>query len=306
MSGLLEFFSRFQGELAALVCAAIWSVATLYFKMLGRRISSSYLNFFKTAITLPLLLLTVIVGRHQVPHLLSNVSFYLFLSGLVGIGIGDTAYFESLRYLGARRSLLMGILAPPATGLMAYLFIGEALAPAAWLGIVLTISGVAWVVSERTPDSGPQEPGHLKKGVLFGIFYSICQAAGSVLTRSAFLQAETDLLWSVILRLVGGTLFLVFWIAIRKVPLGSWARGEGALKTWGIFIWATFIGTYICLILQQLALKYAHAGIAQTLLMTSHLFILPIILWKGKKISPRAFLGALIGTGGIILLFIVK
>lgn len=306
MSGLLDFLSHFQGELAALGCAAIWSVATLSFKRLGRRISSSYLNFFKCAIALVFLLATALAWHGRFPALGSTAAIFLLASGFIGIGIGDTAYFESLRYLGARRSLLMGILAPPATGLMAFLFIGEALAPASWLGILLTISGVAWVVSERTPDSGPQEAGHLKTGVFFGIFYSICQAAGSVLTRSAFLKADIDLLWSVILRLAAGLIFLILWIIIRKVPIGSWITDKDAVKTWGIFIWATFIGTYMALILQQLALKHANAGIAQTLLMTSHLFILPIMLWKGEKISPRAVLGALVGTGGIVLLFIVK
>jgi len=37
----------------------------------------------------------------------------LAVSGAVGIGFGDTMFFESINRLGARRSLLITILAPP-------------------------------------------------------------------------------------------------------------------------------------------------------------------------------------------------
>lgn len=306
MTALPDFFSRFHGELAALACAAIWAGATLYFKKLGGKFTASYLNFFKCLIALILILATAVFTMDAVPYIPNRALLLLLASGFVGIGVGDTAYFESLHYLGARRSLLMGILAPPITGFMAFAFLGEALAPLAWLGIILTISGVAWVVSERTPDSGPQESGHLIRGIVFGSFYAVCQAAGSVLTRSAFLSTDIDVLGSVILRLIAGLVFLMIWIVLRRPRLGEWIREKGAIKTWVLITWATFIGTYLALIFQQIALKHANAGVAQTLLMTSHLFIIPIMLWKGKKISLRALIGALIGTGGIVILFVIK
>lgn len=305
LNTLTDFAGRFQGELAALGCAAIWSVATIYFRRLGKFIPSSWLNFYKCIIALFMLLATGLIRDGLIPSLETSALILLFLSGLVGIGIGDTAYFESLRYLGARRSLLMGILAPPITGIMAYFFIGEALRPMAWLGIILTISGVAWVVSERSEDS-PQKKGHLLAGIIFGCFYAVCQAAGSVFTRMALVQTDVDLLWSVIIRLAAGVLFLVAWIGVRRPKPGSWVRKSGSYKIWGLLTWATFIGTYLALIMQQAALKYASAGIAQTLLMTSHLFILPIAARMGEKISIRAVLGALVGTGGIVLLFMIK
>jgi drug/metabolite transporter (DMT)-like permease len=300
-----DFFGNYRGELAALGCAAIWSVATIYFLKLGKEFSSSYLNFYKCLIALILLLVTGILRDGHIPAVAGKALLLLSLSGLVGIGIGDTAYFECLRFLGARRSLLMGILAPPLTGVIAFFFIGEALPPVAWLGILLTISGVAWVVSERTAD-GPKVPGHLSAGVFSGIFYSVCQAVGSVLTREALLETDVDLLWSVIIRLAAGVIFLLFWVTVRRSPSsrGIWPRKS--VKTWSILLWATFIGTYLALIMQQVALKFASAGIAQTLLMTSHLFYLPISWKLGEKLSTRAILGALVGTGGIVLLFLVK
>ncbi|WP_256995571.1 EamA family transporter [Halomicronema hongdechloris] len=65
---------------------------------------------------------------------------------------------------------------------------------------------------------------------------------------------------------------------------------------------AAFIGTYLALWLQQMALKYAATGIAQALLGTSPLFILPIVVLLGERVSLRAILGVLVALGGVWLL----
>ena len=66
---------------------------------------------------------------------------------------------------------------------------------------------------------------------------------------------------------------------------------------------AVFIGTYLGIWLQQVSLKYSAAGIAQTLFMTSPLFVLPLAAIQGERISWRAICGAIIAVGGIVLLF---
>jgi len=55
--------------------------------------------------------------------------------------------------------------------------------------------------------------------------------------------------------------------------------------------------------LQQVSISLAPAGIVQTLLSASPLFILPIAALQGQKITPRAVLGALLALGGVALLF---
>lgn len=67
---------------------------------------------------------------------------------------------------------------------------------------------------------------------------------------------------------------------------------------------AAFGGTYLGIWLQQVALKYTPAGIAQTLGATSPLFVLPVVAALGEVISIRAVLGVAIAIGGIALIFI--
>jgi drug/metabolite transporter (DMT)-like permease len=64
-----------------------------------------------------------------------------------------------------------------------------------------------------------------------------------------------------------------------------------------------FIGTLLGLWLQQASLRFAPAGIAQTLLATRPLFVLPIAAWMGEAVSVRAILGAALSVAGVGLLF---
>jgi drug/metabolite transporter (DMT)-like permease len=55
--------------------------------------------------------------------------------------------------------------------------------------------------------------------------------------------------------------------------------------------------------LQQFAFKFANTGVAQTLLSTSPLFILPITVALGEKVSLRAVAGVVVALAGIAMLF---
>ena len=55
--------------------------------------------------------------------------------------------------------------------------------------------------------------------------------------------------------------------------------------------------------LQQISLKYAAAGVAQTLFATSPLFVIPIVALMGERISLRAILGVVLAIVGVGFIF---
>jgi drug/metabolite transporter (DMT)-like permease len=63
------------------------------------------------------------------------------------------------------------------------------------------------------------------------------------------------------------------------------------------------IGTYSAIWLQQVSLEYAPVGIAQTLLSTSPIFILPIVALRGEKVTWKAVAGAVVSLAGVVILF---
>jgi drug/metabolite transporter (DMT)-like permease len=67
---------------------------------------------------------------------------------------------------------------------------------------------------------------------------------------------------------------------------------------------AILVGTFLALWLQQIALKNANPAIAQTLIVTSPLFILFIYAWNGEKVFSSSVIGTLAAVGGISLFFL--
>jgi drug/metabolite transporter (DMT)-like permease len=271
---------------------------------LGKTLQPLVLNFVKGLVAIALILLTLLWRWGQAPALPPMAVMWLLLSGAIGIGLGDTAYFSAVNTLGARRALLLESLAPPLAALMAWAFLQEALSVRAWGGILLTLLGVAWVISERVPGTTQernQDSALLWRGVTWGMAAALGQASGSVLSRAALADTVVDPLWSSLLRLTAGGVVLVVLLSGRG-QLREPMRVAQSPQIWPILGLTAFLGTYLGIWLQQVAFKYSPAGIAQSLLATSPLFVLPLAALLGDRVTGRAVLGVLVALAGVWLL----
>jgi drug/metabolite transporter (DMT)-like permease len=290
-----------QGEAAALGAAFLWALATVIFGRLGKYLSPLVLNVAKGTIAVLLLSFTLVL-LHQAPDGLDATTISLLLaSGVIGIGAGDTAYFAALNLLGARRTLLMETLAPSMAALIALVFLGEVLSLSAWVGILLTLLGVVWVISERVPQASGSASEVSYRGVGLGLLAALGQAVGAVLSRAALAGTSVDPLWSTLLRLLAG--ITVMAVTLRwQGPVADQLRPLRSARVFGGLLLGAVVGTYLALYLQQTALKYAETGIAQALTSTSPLFVLPLAAIMGDRISLRAVVGVIIALGGIAIL----
>ncbi|RUT03162.1 hypothetical protein DSM106972_054700 [Dulcicalothrix desertica PCC 7102] len=296
---------NYQGEIAALVAAVLWAFASVVYGRVGAHIPPLHLNLIKGIIAIVLLLITI-VATGKLSLVIAPVPLcLLLLSGVIGIGLGDTAFLAGINSLGARRLLLLETLAPPMTAVFALIFLHERLNASAWCGVLLTILGVAWVISERTEkEVNSSLP---LRGVIFGLLAAVANASGAVLSRAALVNTNINPLWAALIRLSAATLFLlplIVWQQDKsKTSILSYSK-QGRVVAATCF--AAFCGTYLGIWLQQTAIKLAPVGIASTLLQTSPIFILPLALWTGEKVSIRAVIGVIIAIAGIALLFYLK
>lgn len=232
----------------------------------------------------------------------------LLLSGAIGIGFGDTAYFNALNLIGARRTLLFETLAPALAALLALIFLQERLSSQSWFGIVMILAGVIWVILERLPES--RSPHQAARGALFGLLAALGQAIGAVLSRFAFTESDVDPLWSTLIRLIGATVVLLVWSMAQKQfheivkllrSFGTWQSQSQRLFL--VVAGTAFVSTYLGVWLQQISLKFAPTGVAQALTSTSPLFVIPLTRMLGDRVSIRSVIGVLIALAGVSLLF---
>lgn len=296
----MSFLLQFRGELAALTAAFIWACGSIVYTGVGRQISPLALNFTKGWVAIALLCLTFLITGQSISSIEFTPFLILFLSGVIGIGFGDTAYFSALNCMGARRTLLFETLAPPLSAILALIFLQERLAVSAWIGIGLTIAGVIWVILERTSEQhGNFRP---RLGSLYGLLAAIGQATGAVMSRSALINTEIDSLSSTLIRLMGGTIALFVWILLKRQS-AEMIKPFRDTQLLTIIAGTAFISTYLGIWLQQTSLKYATTGVAQALSSTSPLFVIPLSRALGDRVTLRSVIGVLISLFGVSLLF---
>ncbi|KPV96803.1 EamA-like transporter family protein [Pseudoalteromonas sp. P1-9] len=293
------------GEVAALAAAFFWALASLLYGRFSHHFSALQLNLVKGVIAASLMLLTL--------PLLPNVEFslspehigILLFSGVIGIAIGDSAYFASLKRIGVNKTLLLESIAPPLSGILAVLILGSLLTWQSWLGVLVTTFAVALVVMQ--PETHTQKVN--AAGIGFGLLASVCQASGVVISHYALVAGDIEPLLGAVLRLLAGVgALLVTLLLFKRRQLAQLVTGfsKMAQREFVLLLLAIVVGTFLTLWLQQIALKYANPAVAQTLIATSPLFILLFSILKGQIPSGKTLFGTVLAVGGISLFFIFR
>ncbi|NQU06657.1 MAG: DMT family transporter, partial [Calditrichaeota bacterium] len=176
----------YAGEIAALCTAFCWTWTMLFFSMAGRRIGSLSVNVLRLTIALPLLLVTTIfLFGTDINELFAGGNvWYLLLSGLIGLTIGDAALFQALVWIGPRKTSLIFASVPIATSFIAFVTIDERLSLIAWASILITVIGISWVVLEKSRGKASVPSKSLLPGIIAALIGVTCQAAGLVLYKA--------------------------------------------------------------------------------------------------------------------------
>ena len=298
------------GETAAVATSCLWTINSLFFASAGKRIGSFSVNAYRIIMAVGFLVLThVILLGTILPVATNGQWFWMGLSGVVGLGIGDFGYFAALVAIGPRRSVLVMALSPIFASIGAYLMLGETIPTFAIVGIATTLTGVIVVILEAEERSG-EEPisNRLRSyGVLFALIGAIGQGVGLVLSKKGiYLNPGVTLnpLSATLIRMILGASF-VWIVAVVAAKLPELRRAlkskEGIRSTAA----GAFIGPFMGVTFSMVAVTYTDAGVAQTLMSLMPVIIIPIvwILYK-QRTSLRGILGAVIAVIGVAILFL--
>jgi drug/metabolite transporter (DMT)-like permease len=286
------------GGFVALVSASAWAFSSILFRRLGDEVSPLSMNFGKAIIGILYLgAILLITGMEPVN---SQAFLFLGVSGLLGIALGDTFYFRALIYLGPRLTILLGMLGPVITVILAVIFLKERLSPLAWLGIFLTIGGVSWVLWDRSPREKIGK--NWTAGIKYGLLSILCMSAGIIFAKIGV--ASISALQATFIRLLWAVIGLALWGCVSR-KLKNWVIPFSSIRLLKFILFTVFVAVFGGFWLFLLALKYIDASIATILNSTTPLFILPMAVFILKeKISMRSIIGAIVAVIGVILIFL--
>ena len=284
------------GIAAALLSALAWAVGAVMYKKLGERISSVGMNLAKGVINVLLLAVTVLLTGFSPMD--APTFILLGISGIIGISLGDTLFFEALRKLGPQVLVVLSMLGQVLTALFAVAFLGEKLTLPMWLGIGLVAGGVAFVVSAKF--TGGSTTRSSAAGLLCGVGAVLCMSSSVVVAKQG--MAEISAVQGTFIRMLWGTAGLLLWGAARGQVV-AWIEPfrEAALaKKFFVLVCLVSFGGFW---LFHVAIKNTDVAVANTLSSTEPLFVIPLAaIFLKERITWRMTLGTAVAVAGIILL----
>ena len=311
-----EFLAEVVGPLAGVTTSVLWSFTALFFTAAGRRIGPARVNATRIIFAVVWLGLThrLLTGA-WVPHAELRQIVLLGLSGFVGLTIGDLALFTAFVRIGPRLAMLVMTTAPIFAALCGWLLLGEVLHGVAWVGMLVTLAGVAWVLLERPAQVDHAGQRHRFSGLVLAAVAAGCQAVGLLLSkagighgwlpREAHLAPQTaTLLRMVFAALTVSPTFVFLALRTRTHALPRPPNRRTTLTGYLFTLCGSIVGPFLGIWMSLVAADRAPLGVAQTTCSLPPVFILPLVaLARQEHISWRAVLGAVVAVGGTAVLF---
>ena len=264
------------GIISAFGAAIAWTYACFVWRSQTVKYKSIDINLVKNIIAF-LIFLPAFINIQILTDIKSLL--ILLLSGVIGIGLGDTFYIKSLQVIGTRRTLSIETLSPLLAALSGEIFINENLALRSYTGIVFISISLFFLLRQRTNllvnnQTKIKEENNLKI-YIFPLLSVLFAVLGGLLSRIVFLESDLSPFQTTEIRLLGAIIFL---ITIKNFKVNFFLKklDNNAKKR---FLISIFLGTNLGILLQQIVFKTLPFGIGWTLLSTSPL----ISLFFSKK-----------------------
>jgi drug/metabolite transporter (DMT)-like permease len=295
-----------SGEMAAIVTAVLWTFSTIAWTSAGKRAGTWAVSFLRLVLACPMFILYggLVSGQWLPLDADGRTWAILAVSGVFGFLFCDLCLIRAFTLIGARLSLLIfSSLTPPLSAIIAWYALGDKLLWHQWLGMVVTLSGVTWVVLEE-PETVEGVPlvdrGHFWQGVVLALVASVAATIGYVMSKEGI--GGYDPFAATMIRVLGGLAGYVILIPLlRRWPSIVKAVQNGPVMA--IIAAGTVVGPFVGVALSMIALRDCNAGVAVTIISTMPVLILPIsVFLYHEKVSYRAIGGALISITGVAML----
>ncbi len=301
--------SSLIGESAAILTSCLWTVSSILFTSAGKRIGSFSVNAYRVTMSIGLLICAHAVFLGAILPAASNAQwFWLGMSGVVGLGVGDFGLFAAYVLIGPRRSVLLMASSPVFASMGAYLMLGETFSLLSIIGIAVTITGIVVVLLGREEKS-EQQLGAKRRtwGVFSGLIAAMGQGFGVVLAKKGMyldVNVAINPISAALIRMLLAALFV--WpcaLLMGKLPeLQKAIRNKEGIKYTAA---AAFVGPFVGMTLSMVAVAYTQAGIAQTLMSLMPVIIIPVIwIIYRERTSWRGILGAMVAVFGVAILLL--
>ena len=280
-------------------------MTAIIFTKTGNMIGAQVTNRVRLLLALSyLVILNIILFHEPLPFSAgSSRWWWLSLSGVIGLSLGDAFLFQSLVSLGTRLGSLLLSLAPIFGSIIAWIFFGESLTALQITGIIMALAGIGWVVmSHQEPANTPR--GHTQRGVIFGVLGALGQAVGLVLSKQGMTGDFSPFQGNAI-RMLAAVIFIWVGAVIQRQAGETITEVRKQPQALGLIALGALLGPVLGVSASLLAVQHAEIGVASTLMALPPVIVLPISYFVFKeKVGWQAIAGTLLAIVGVAVLFL--
>ena len=272
------------GILSAFGAATSWTYACFIWRSQTQKYKSIDINLIKNIIAF-LIFIPAFINLSSTTEL-KNI-FILLISGIIGIGLGDTFYLKSLQTIGTRKTLSIETLSPLMAALSGEFFINENLTTKSWVGIII-VSISLFIILKKGNNFKVEKNSSFSEKNNFKIFAFpflsvLCAVLGGLLSRMVFLQSNLSPFLTTEIRLLGAIIFL---ISLKGFKINFFLKNIEK-KQQKRFLLSILLGTNIGILLQQVVFKTLPIGVGWALLSTSPVISLFFAKNEEREITKK-------------------
>jgi len=271
------------GILSAFGAATSWTYACFIWRTQTQKYKSIDINLIKNIIAF-FVFIPAFINLSSTTEL-KNI-FILLISGIIGIGLGDTFYLKSLQTIGTRKTLSVETISPLIAALSGEIFINENLTPKSWVGIII-VSISLFIILRKGNDLQEENSSFSEKNnfkiFAFPYLSVLCAVLVGLFSRMAFLQSNLSPFITTEIRLLGAIIFL---ITLKGFKINFFLKNIEK-KEQKRFLVSILLGTNIGILLQQIVFKTLPIGIGWALLSTSPVISLLFAKNEEREITKK-------------------
>ncbi len=305
--------SESTGLIAACITLFCWTIGTLSFASASELYSPKSINRVRLLYASVLLMfITMLIGGLGLKELFAQPLwqhwFWLGISGVVGLSIGDYCAFTAYKIMGSSRTSLFSTFAPSAALFGGYLFLGETVNIIGLFGMAISVGGIVWFIQTASAKKCKQETQqHLTKGIIYAVLGALTQGLGLVFAKKG-LVLESELgrilpLHATWIRMVSAT-SVIYIIGLFKGSL--WQEFKAVSFTPAIIkpvALGTLFGPVIGVSMSLYAASIIEVSLAQTIFSLLPISVpLVAVLLRKEKLEATSFMAAIIGVAGVFVL----
>ena len=285
-----------MGDIYALLTAVCWSFAVILFELSSNKLNPLQINIVKNSFGVIGFIITILILDIPYPNFSNKNLVILAISGLIGVGIADLFFLESLKKIGSSLSAIVATVYAPSVFIIAYIIFNETTTLNVYLGTFLILGGIV-VSTYNFPKQITSS--QLFTGVLFGALAQVLTAASVLSVKPIML--DNPILYVALIRFGVGLMSAIIFMLLKSgysLVLITLQQGYRNIFLLG----GSFFGTYLSVILWLAGYKYTLAGraaiynqLSTVLISIMAVYFLKDTLTIKKKIGILlSFVGAVI------------